>query len=197
MKYSATQLVDSGQDFNEINVQLRNVPAQERVAWAIDQLPRTHVLSSSFGIQSAVMLHMVTSVHPNMPVICVDTGYLFDETHQFIESLTQYLSLNLKIYKLRLNPTEIEDLYGKLWLEGKEGLERYNQIAKVEPMQRALKETGAQTWFSGLRAQQSKSRQGLSPLEKQGGRYKVLPILEWSNKELHWYLKKHKLPYHP
>lgn len=127
-------------------------------------MPKAYVLSSSFGIQAAVCLHLITQQYPDIPVILTDTGYLFPETYQFIDTLTQQLQLNLKVYRAELSSSWQEARYGKLWLEGIDGIERYNQINKVEPMERALKTLQAQTWFAGLRRQQAKSREHLPVL---------------------------------
>ncbi|MHA6384047.1 phosphoadenosine phosphosulfate reductase domain-containing protein, partial [Escherichia coli] len=70
-----------------------------RVAWALDNLPGEYVLSSSFGIQAAVSLHLVNQIRPDIPVILTDTGYLFPETYRFIDELTDKLKLNLKVYR--------------------------------------------------------------------------------------------------
>ena len=67
---------------------LAPMSAEQRVAWALENLPDTAFLSSSFGIQAAVMLHLVTSQRPDIPVVLTDTGYLFPETYQFIEQMT-------------------------------------------------------------------------------------------------------------
>ena len=61
--------------------------ADQRIEWALENLPGRHVLTSSFGAQAAVSLHLVTQVSPNMPVLLVDTGYLFPETYRFIDEL--------------------------------------------------------------------------------------------------------------
>ncbi len=64
-------------------------------------------------------------------------------------------------------------------------------------MQRALKELEAGAWFAGLRRQQSDSRGGLPVLRVQEGRYKIHPVIDWSNRDVHRYLQRHNLPYHP
>ncbi|STU62048.1 phosphoadenylyl-sulfate reductase [Klebsiella pneumoniae subsp. ozaenae] len=110
-------------------------------------LPGNYVLSSSFGIQAAVSLHLVNQIRPDIPVILTDTGYLFPETYQFIDELTDKLKLNLKVYRAAESAAWQEARYGKLWEQGVEGIEKYNEINKVEPMNRALKELNAQTWF--------------------------------------------------
>ncbi|MGF2004860.1 phosphoadenosine phosphosulfate reductase family protein, partial [Lactococcus lactis] len=86
-----------------------------RVEQAIEHLPGEYVLSSSFGAQAAVMLHLVNEVVPGIPVILIDTGYLFPETYRFIDELTVRLRLNLKTYRSDASPAWQESRYGKLW----------------------------------------------------------------------------------
>lgn len=74
-------------ELERINRFLAGLTAQERVLWGLAYLPGNHALSSSFGIQAAVMLHMVSQVQSDIPVILTDTGYLFPETYQFIDQL--------------------------------------------------------------------------------------------------------------
>ena len=171
---------------------------------AIDRLQRTFelfgekiILSTSFGIQSAVMLHMCVTLKPNLPVVWIDTGYLFPETYRFAEQLRELLNLNLKTYVPKMTAAQQEALFGKRWEDGKEGIESYNRINKVEPMNRAVVEFGAEAWISGLRRQQSSSRGELEVLVQQNKVVKVHPIIDWNNKDVYEYLTKNDLPYHP
>ena len=125
------------------------------------------------------------------------TGYLFPETYRFIDELTDKLKLNLKVYRATESAAWQEARYGKLWEQGVEGIEKYNDINKVEPMNRALKELNVQTWFAGLRREQSGSRANLPVLAIQRGVFKVLPIIDWDNRTIYQYLQKHGLKYHP
>ncbi len=181
----------------EVNAYLETLTAQERVVWALGNLPGTHAVSSSFGIQAAVMLHLVTSINKGVPVVLTDTGYLFPETYQFIDQLTERLNLNLKIYTAEMSSAWQDARFGKLWEQGVTGIEQYNRINKVEPMRRALHELEVGTWFSGLRREQSKSRATLPILAVQNGVFKFLPVIDWTNKDVHYYLKDNDLPYHP
>lgn len=179
------------------NAQLEKSSAEERVSWALENLPGAYVLSSSFGIQAAVSLHLVTRQQPDIPVILTDTGYLFPETYRFIDELADQLNLNLKVFRAETSPAWQEARYGKLWEQGVEGIEKYNEINKVEPMNRAIETLGAQTWFAGLRRDQSGSRANLPVLGVQRGVFKLLPIIDWDNRQIHQYLEQHKLKYHP
>jgi phosphoadenosine phosphosulfate reductase len=180
-----------------VNGQLEQLSAQERVSWALENLPGDYVLSSSFGIQAAVSLHLVTQQRPDLPVILTDTGYLFPETYQFIDALTEQLKLNLQVYRAAESAAWQEARYGKLWEQGVEGIERYNLLNKVEPMNRALSELKAKTWFAGLRREQSGSRGDLPVLAIQRGVFKFLPIIDWDNRTVYQYLKENGLSYHP
>lgn len=185
------------QHLSAFNVQLESMSALQRIEWAAEYLPTEFVLSSSFGIQAALTLHMVTQVMPDIPVILTDTGYLFPETYRFIEQLTDRLKLNLKVYRSTLSPAWQEAIHGQLWTQGIEGIERYNQLNKVEPMDRALQELQAESWFSGLRREQSASRASLCVLGIGRGIFKLLPVIDWNNKQVYEYLTQHQLPYHP
>ncbi len=193
------ELPKSGQSLAlaEINGQLEKLSAEERVSWALENLPGEFTLSSSFGIQAAVCLHLVTRQKPDIPVILTDTGYLFPETYQFIDTLTEQLNLNLQVFRAEQSAAWQEARYGKLWEQGVEGIEKYNLINKVEPMNRAVETLGVQTWFAGLRREQSGSRAHLPVLAVQRGVFKILPIIDWDNRQIFQYLKQHGLSYHP
>ncbi|MGL5034862.1 MAG: phosphoadenosine phosphosulfate reductase [Microcystaceae cyanobacterium] len=185
-------------DLTAINEQWELEKAEKIVALADQMFGSGLVMSTSFGIQAAVMLHLVTRINPQIPVIWIDTGYLPPETYHFAEKLTQRLQLNLQVYQSPLSPARMEALHGQLWQnKDLDSLNRYDKIRKVEPMQRALQELKATAWLAGLRRSQTSHRNSLQPLVKQGERYKVLPILDWSSKDIYEYLTAYDLPYHP
>jgi phosphoadenosine phosphosulfate reductase len=181
----------------ELNVALARLTAEQRVAWALEHVRGEHVLSSSFGAQAAVSLHLVTRQRPQLPVVLIDTGYLFPETYRFVDELTERLALNLKVYRPLIGVRWMEARHGRLWEQGIEGLDRYNQLRKVEPMQRALRELGAEGWFAGLRRSQARSRAGIDFVERRNGRWKFHPLADWSDRDVGHYLARHGLPYHP
>ena len=185
-------------DISQVNQQLENAEASSLVEWSTKTFGDGLVMSTSFGIQAAVMLHLVTKIIPKIPVIWVDTGYLPVETYKFAESLTKRLELNLKIYQSPMSPARMEALYGKLWEQDDvEAFNRYDYIRKVEPMQRALEELQATAWLAGLRRNQTEHRQGLYRIDRQDNLYKIYPILDWNAKDIYQYLTTYNLPYHP
>ncbi|MCP5338845.1 MAG: phosphoadenylyl-sulfate reductase [Sinobacteraceae bacterium] len=191
---AATQDPDALQALSQ---QLEALTPPERIEWALASLPGPFVLPSSFGAQAAVALHMVTQIDPKMPVVLVDTQFLFPETWQFVTELQRRLGFDLRIYRSPLSATEFEAQYGRSWEQGAEALQQYNEIMKLEPFRRALRELGVGTWFSGLRRAQSRTRRGLPVLQRLDGRFKVHPIVDWTNRDVGRYLRHHDLPHHP
>lgn len=184
-------------NLDAINPEMQGAPAADIVRWAHNTFGDGLALSTSFGMQAAVMLHLVTQVVPDIPVIFIDTGFHFLDTYKFADELTDRLKLNLKVYQANTSPAWTLARHGKLWEQGVEGLNQLDRIHKVEPMTRALDELGATATLAGLRRGQTEHRKDLPPVVLQNGRYKVHPILEWSTKDVHDYLTKHDLPYHP
>ncbi|MBS0399680.1 MAG: phosphoadenylyl-sulfate reductase [Proteobacteria bacterium] len=185
-------------DLAALNAELASLSAQRRVERTAELLPGSHVMTSSFGAQAAVSLHLVTQILPGVPVVLIDTGYLFAETYRFIDELASRLRLNLRIYRAAASAAWLEARHGRLWEQGVRGITRYNRIHKVEPMERALEELGVGTWYAGLRRTQASSRAAIEPVQLAGpGRYKVHPIFDWTDRNVHEYLLRHGLPYHP
>jgi len=185
-------------DLDAVNPRLIDQPADAVIQWAHEAFDQGLVMSTSFGIQSAVMLHLATQVVPNIPVIFIDTGFHFMDTYRFADKLAERLSLNLKVYQPVHSAAWTIARHGKLWEEGSaDSLNKLDQIHKVEPMNRALNELGATGILAGLRRGQTEFRKDLPHVIAQRGRFKVHPILLWSTKDIYDYLKKHDLPFHP
>lgn len=182
---------------HRLNCYLESLEVEDRIFWADKYLPKLAILSSSFGIQSSVSLHLMTSYYPNIAIVLIDTGYLFPETYCFIDRLTGQMQLNLHIFRSNISAAWQETRYGKLWEQGTKGIKKYNFINKVEPMNRALKILKVGTWFSGLRRYQSDSRRKLPILSIQNGVFKFFPIVDWDNQKIYQYIKKFNLEYHP
>jgi len=129
--------------------------------------------------------------------VLIDTGYLFPETYRFADELTTKLGLNLKVYRPEIGIAWMEARFGKLWEQGVDGIDRYNRLRKVEPMQRALGDIGARTWIAGLRRSQARTRADVDLLELRDGRWKFHPIADWNDRDVWKYLQSHNLPFHP
>src|SRR5690625_1637549 len=123
-------------DLDQVNSKLSGAGSVPIVRGAYEACADKLVMTSSFGVQSAVMLHLVTRVVPDIPVILIDTGFLFPETYRFADELTRRLDLNLKIYQPKISAARLTALKGELWNQGEQQMNEYLQIAKVEPMRR-------------------------------------------------------------
>lgn len=181
-----------------MDAEFHKLSAEELIKWANNDFGDELVMSTSFGIQAAVTLHLMTQQRPDIPVIWVDTGYLPEETYAYADTLTERLNLNLKVYRAELEPEQMEAKFGQLWESGKvEDLDLYDWVRKVEPFQRALEELGALGWISGLRAEQTAYRAKLPRVKRVKHRYRMYPILPWTSKDVYQYMQKHDLPQHP
>jgi phosphoadenosine phosphosulfate reductase len=190
-------VIETKSDVELVNGAFSSKKAAERMSWLYDQFGARLVLSSSFGLQAAVMLHLVSKHAPQIPVIWLDTGYLFPETYQYAEKLIDSLGIDVQVYQPKVSAARQEALYGKLWEQGEKENSQYGIINKVEPMNRALQELGTDIWVSGLRRSQSSTRVDRNFAEQQKRTLKVYPILDWADAQVSAYFYDNNLPKHP
>lgn len=184
-------------DPEALSAELAPLRAGERLRLLYERLGTRLVASTSFGLQAAVMLHLIHENAPKVPVVFIDTGFLFPETYRYAEDLASRLDLDLRIYQPAVSGARLQALYGNLWEQGKEGADKYGLITKVEPMNRALREIGADVWLSGLRRSQSKTRADRPFVEQQKKTVKAYPILDWADAQVDLYYRQNDLPRHP
>ena len=89
--------------------------ALKLIRWSVDEFGDDLIVSTSFGIQSVTTLKLATMIKPDIKVVWIDTGYLPKETVAYAKTLTDFLDLNLHVYKAEQSPEEMEAKYGKLW----------------------------------------------------------------------------------
>lgn len=151
-------------------------------------------LVSSFGTDSAVLLHMIAGVAPSTPVLFLDTGQLFPETLVYRDTLVDRLGLD-KVQTLRPDAFDLRqtDPVGRLHMTLPDTC---CHIRKTVPLARAL--AGYDTWLTGRKRYQTRERTGLNRFERDaGGRIKVNPLADWQPGDIDAYLKAHDLPAHP
>tara|TARA_Y100001968_G_scaffold142721_1_gene130417 strand:+ start:1236 stop:2021 length:786 start_codon:yes stop_codon:yes gene_type:complete len=184
----------------ETREKLTRMKAEERLEWAHKKFGRNFVLTTSFGIQSAVLLNMISNLRKEQTpqVIWVDTGYLPLETYVYAEKLINQLKLNIKVSQSALSPARMEALYGKLWeTNSVKDLEKYHQIRKINPLEETFNELKTICWGSGVRSSQTSHRNSMTYLDPIRGRLSLRPILEWTPKDIFYYMKENDLPQHP
>ncbi len=184
----------------DARIHLANLSAQKRLEWALKQFGQGFVLTTSFGIQSAVLLHMLHGLDGGsvVPVVWVDTGYLPAETYFYADQLTRQLGLDLKVVQSPMSPARMEAIYGRLWETGSvKDLETYHRIRKVEPLEQALDDLHVHCWASGVRSDQTDYRRSMAFLDLIRDRLSLRPLLDWTPKEVFYYMQEHQLPQHP
>jgi len=187
------------EDLPALNAMFEKTDAAGIVKWSAAQFAPDLVMSSSFGAESAVMLHMATQVIPSIKVIFVNTGYLFPETHRFMEELRLRLNLNVWIYRTRNDPIQYLRQAGEGDPTWRHDVDACCKANKNEPFERAMKELAPRAWLRGIRRHQNAERQERQFIEwsPRYNCFAVSPILSWTSREIHAYLKRHELPYHP
>ncbi|GAA0595083.1 phosphoadenylyl-sulfate reductase [Paenochrobactrum glaciei] len=154
---------------------------------------RALALVSSFGAESAVLLHMVAQIDPNIPVLFLDTGKHFTATLDYRHQLTQQLGLqNVQDITPLTESLRRDDPYGALSMTDKD---RCCFLRKVEPMTRAVAPFKA--WMTGRKQFQAATRQHLPSFEAVGVRIRINPLAHWQSDDLITYMRHHDLLEHP
>lgn len=158
-----------------------------------EELKGRIALVSSFGAESAVLLHQASRIDPSVPVIFVNTGKLFGETLRYRNKLVERFGLT-DVREPKPDGAEEagEDPNGLLW---RQNAGACCDLRKVRPMARALGPFGA--WITGRKRYQSSTRAVLPVIEVAEGRIKVNPLAGWNRDDLTSYLDRHDLPRHP
>ena len=181
------------QEVARLNERFETAHPIEIIRWAVETFRPDIALTSSFGADSAVLLHMAVQVDPAISVRVVDTGLLFPETYQFMEELSRRLRLNLQVSKTRLDVERFKREHADLPVGHPDFCCREY---KVEAMERAL--AGLRCWITGLSRSDDASR-AATPIADvlTTGVAKVAPLAAWSSKQIHAYMIEHQLPHHP
>jgi phosphoadenosine phosphosulfate reductase len=178
----------------ELDRALRDASPAEIIAAALKTVGRDKLaLVSSFGTESATLLKVMADVDPAIPVIFLDTGWLFEETLAYRDTLIATLGLtDVRSIKPAEETLSREDPDRDLWFSDPDACCR---IRKVEPLARALKPFDA--WLNGRKRFQGSSRAGIPVVEDDGARLKFNPFANVSREELEAIFARAKLPRHP
>ena len=184
-------------DAVRLNRMFRGSTTQEMLEAVIrDNLAGDLAVVSSFGAESAVLLHLIAQVDPKVPVLFLDTGKHFPETLAYRDLLVERLGLNLVV--LTPDPDDLakKDETGLRWSYDPDGC---CEIRKVKPLEKALVNFDAS--FTGRKAFQAKTRANLPRFELDTsdgqGRLKINPLIDWSAEDIAAYFEAHDLPRHP
>jgi phosphoadenosine phosphosulfate reductase len=176
-----------------LNIELRDAEPQAILSAAIDHFGDKVALVSSFGSESAVLLHMAAQIKPDIPVLFLDTGMLFGQTLDYRKSLVAKLGLtDVRDLRPQFQDLAIHDPAGDLW---KTSTDACCNIRKVLPLDRALE--GFDGWITGRKRFQGGGRMRLQVVEQGETQIKFNPLANWTKEQLDAYAVEHDLPPHP
>jgi phosphoadenosine phosphosulfate reductase len=186
-------------DLATLNSSFEKQDPSRIVEWAVAQWGEEVVLSSSFGAESALMIHLAIQHKPDIRIVMVDTGYLFPETFAHLESLRKRFDLNVWTYRTRNDPIQYLRDSGEGDPAWRNDVDRCCGVNKNEPFERAMRELAPKAWLRGIRRNQAETRKAAQFVEWNArySCYAVSPLLNWSSREIYQYMKQHDLPYHP
>ncbi len=182
-------------DLDQINAQLGDASPEAVVRWALD-LQRSTIVTTSFGRNAAVLLHLVSLVDKTVPTVWVDSGYNLRDTYLVAEQLIERLQLNLHVYIPQMTSERRNALMGGVPSNTEEELhQEFTRQVKLEPFSRAVADLQPQVWLAGLRREQTEHRRGLDIVSYDGrGILKVAPLFYWTEQDLEAYMQLHQLP---
>jgi len=190
----ATSAADAQVSLSEaLDHDLRSASPQEILARAVASFGDRIALVSSFGAESAVLLHLVAQVKPDMPVLFLDTGMLFGQTLDYRQSLAARLGLtDVRDLRPQFQDLATGDPKADLW---KIDIDGCCHIRKVLPLDRAL--GGFDAWITGRKRFHGGDRLRLAVVEQTPDHMKFNPLANWGKADLDAYIAEHDLPPHP
>ena len=183
----------------EANEALRVKSPLEVIEWAIARAEGRAIVSTNFRPYEAVILHLVTQVQPDIPVLWVDHGYNREATYQHAEELKAKLGLNIQAFVPRLTAAHYDAAHGGMpepTEENEEAIKAFSTVMKLEPFQRGMRELAPTVWLTALRKVQNPNRAELDIVSPDNNfnSLKVSPVFEWSDEQMEAYLAEHDLP---
>lgn len=170
----------------------RATPA-ERLAFAVDTFGEGLLFTSSFGAQSGVLLHLWSRVAKDLPVVFIDTGFLFPETLAYRDALAERLGLDVRVVRPDIANADFVARWGDdVQRRDPDFCCGLNKVAPLAPLRAA-----ARAWVSGLRRDQSRAREGVRVLERDGHLVRVHPLATLTKADVARYLAEHEIPEHP
>ncbi len=184
------------EELRAVSARLEGEDAEAVLRWAVEAFFPDLALACSFGGPTGmVLLDMVARIEPKVEIFYLDTGFLFPETHETVRRAAERWGIEPVAYVPLLSPEEQAAAYGDaLWTRDPA---LCCQLRKVEPHRRAL--AGKRAWISGLRRDQSETREDIDVVEwdYEFGLVKVNPLATWTERDVWAYIVKHGVPYNP
>lgn len=182
-------------DLDAINAELRDKGPIEIIQWALS-LNETTMSSTSFGPNSALMLHLISQTDQSIPVIWVDHGYNVKDAYLVADEIERTIPFNLQVYTPQMTAERRNALMGGIpHIDEAEKHAEFTRQVKIEPFARAIAEINPKVWLTGIRHGETEHRKSLDIVSfDNNGLLKVAPIFYWSEEQIEAYMQEHKLP---
>ena len=186
-------------EITEANEALRDKSPLEVIEWAVARAKGRAIVSTNFRPYEAVILHLVTQVQQDIPVLWVDHGYNREATYKHAEELKAKLGLNIQAFVPKLTAAHYDAAHGGMpepTEENEEAIKAFSTVMKLEPFQRGMRELAPTVWLTALRKVQNPNRAELDIVSPDNNfnSLKVSPVFHWSDEQMEAYLAEHDLP---
>ena len=188
---------DQARQLSDLNERFVNAKAEEILSFFSDQYGNELAFATSLGAEDQVLTFLLSQINKDVRIFTLDTGRLFPETIDLIDKTNKLYDINISVYFPEFSRVEkmVNSKGINLFYESIENREECCHIRKIIPMKRALK--GVKAWVSGLRSEQSVTRQDLSVVswDEKFELVKINPLLNWTEAQLWDFIKTHDIPY--
>ena len=188
---------DQARQLRDLNERFVNARAEEILSFFSGQYGNELAFATSLGAEDQVLTYLLSQINKDVRIFTLDTGRLFPETIDLIDKTNKLYDINISVYFPEFSQVEkmVNSKGINLFYESIENREECCHIRKIIPMKRALK--GVKAWVSGLRSEQSVTRQDLSVVswDEKFELVKINPLLNWTETQLWDFIKIHDIPY--
>lgn len=183
---------------NQYNERFKNSTTNEILVFFLKEFKGKIAFASSLGAEDQVLTHLIAAIDPTVKIFTLDTGRLFPETYDSIERTNSRYKINMEVYFPEAHSVEkmVHEKGINLFYESAENRKLCCHIRKIEPLRRAL--TGVEMWITGLRRDQSNSRNTMTLVEKDennNGILKLNPLIDWTEEMVWNFIRENNIPY--
>lgn len=181
-----------------LNERFQGKPAAEILSYFLNEFRGRITFASSLGLEDQVLTHLITQIDPKVRIFTLDTGRLFPEIYDLIARTNSRYGINMEVFFPAAKKVEkmVREKGINLFFESVENRKLCCYTRKIEPLHRALE--NFDVWITGLRREQSVTRNHMSLVEKDDnnhGRVKINPLIDWTEKDIWDYIHAHNIPY--
>lgn len=181
------------------NHELAGASPEEILRFMIPKFTGKIAFASSMGAEDQVITEMIVKIDPSIRIFTLDTGRLFPEIYDLIQSTNTRYKINIEIYFPDYQKVEsmVKEKGINLFYENIENRKFCCHLRKIEPLKRAM--NGLNAWVSGIRKDQSITRKSIDIVEwdEENKILKINPLANWSGGDVWEYIRQNKIPYNP